>query len=178
MAQMSRIVSRHRFATGVSAFLVLIAASAILLQPRIARAFTLVTSTIYFDPVSVPVGHTLQLHVVNQLGAGPIGIFPTLKPTSPALGSTVTGAAAAIPPGDGNDQSFPFAGFSPTPATTRIPVVCSIAVVGTGGSTLPFDFSGRIASSIEITDDATGKPTAILAARHIVITSSPCLFCN
>jgi hypothetical protein len=173
---MSRIVSRHRIVTGVSAFLVLLAASAILLQPRIARGFTVIFSTIYFDPISVPSGHTLQLHVVNQLGANAIVIRPTLKPTSPALGGTVTGAAATINPGDGYDQSFTFAAFSPTPGTTRIPVVCSIAVVA--NPPLPNDFSGTIASSIEITDDATGQPTAILASRHVVIKTTPCVFCN
>jgi hypothetical protein len=175
---MRRIVSRRGIAVGTFALVLIFAGSAILLEPRIARAFTIINSTIYFDPVSVPVGHTLQLHVVNQLGTAPIGIFPTLKPTDPALGSPVSGAAVTISPGNGNDQSFPFVSLAPTPGTTRIPVVCTVAVVGIPPAILPADFSGRIASSIEIIDDATGKPTELVASRHIVITTTPCLFCN
>jgi len=175
---MRRIVS-NRLAAAV-ALLVVLTGSAILLKPRVARAFTLLTSTIYFDPVSLTSAQTLHVHVVNQLGTAPIGIFVTLKPTTPGLGSAVSGAAITLSPGDGADQSFTFASLSPTPGTTRIPVVCTIAVVAIPpGPPLPADFSARTASSVEIIDDVTGRPTEITTTHHIVhATTGPCAFCN
>ncbi|HEY8132125.1 MAG TPA: hypothetical protein VII12_09545 [Thermoanaerobaculia bacterium] len=176
---MRRLVSQHRLATAV-AFLVFFTGSAILLKPHVARAFTLISSTIYFDPVSLTPAQTLHVHVVNQLGTTPIGIFVTLKPTTPGLGSAVSGAAVTLSPGDGADQSFPFASLSPTPGTTRIPVVCTIAAVAIPpGAPLPSDFSARTASSVEIIDDVTGRPTEITTTHHIVnATTGPCAFCN
>jgi hypothetical protein len=176
---MRRIVSRHRIATATITLLVLLSGSAILLYPRIARAFTLVTATIYFDPISVTAGQTLHVHLVNQLGASPYGFFTTCKPTTPGLGTAVSGAAITLNVGDGSDESFPFAGFAPV-GTTRIPVVCKVAVLALPPpSPTPSDFSGRIASSIEIIDDTTGRPTQILASRHIVLpTTGPCVSCN
>jgi hypothetical protein len=177
---MRRIVSRHRIATATITLLFLLSGSAILLYPRIARAFTLVTATIYFDPISVTSDQTLHVHLVNQLGASPYGFFTTCKPTTPGLGTAASGAAITLAVGDGSDESFPFAAFAPTVGTTRIPVVCKVAVlVLPPPSPIPGDFSGRIASSIEIIDDKTGRPTQILASRHIVLpTTGPCVSCN
>ncbi|HEX9406805.1 MAG TPA: hypothetical protein VF975_05780 [Thermoanaerobaculia bacterium] len=175
---MRRIISQYRLATAL-ALLVLFTASAILLKPRVARAFTLITSTIFFDPVSVTAGQTLHVHVVNHLGAAPIGILVTVKPTTPGLGTSVSGVGVTLAPGDGTDQSFTFASLSPTPGTTRIPVLCIITVVAIPpGPPLPSDFSGRTASSVEIIDDVTGRPTEITTTHHIVNMTSPCTSCN
>jgi hypothetical protein len=174
---MRRFIS-HRFAAAVT-LLVLFTGSAILLKPRVARAFTIINSTIYFDPVSATPGQTLHVHVVNQLGLAPIGIFVTVKPTTPGLGSPVSGPTVTLFPGDGSDQSFPFVSLAPTPGTTRIPVVCTIAVVGIPpGTPLPPDFSARTASSVEIIDDVTGRPTEIVTTHHIANSLIPCVFCN
>ena len=175
---MRRIVSRHRIATATITLLILLSGSAILFYPRIARAFTLFPSTIFFDPISVTTGQTLHVHFVNQFGATPYGIFVTCKPTSAALGSPVSGAAVAVNPGDGVDQSFPFVGFSPSPATTRIPVVCKIEIVVPPSGMPPHDFSGRVASSVEIIDDVTGRPTEIITTHHVLLGTNPCEYCN
>jgi hypothetical protein len=176
---MRRIVS-NRYAVAVT-LLVLFTVSAILLKPRVARAFTLIASTIYFDPVSLTPAQTLHVHVVNQVGMASFGIFVTLKPTTPGLGTAVSGAAIILAPGDGADQSFPFVSLAPTLGTTRIPVVCKIDVfaIPPGGTPPPSDFSARIASSVEIIDDATGRPTEITTTHHIVnATTGPCVSCN
>ena len=191
---MKRIVSTHRLAAAAFTLLVLCAGSWILLKPRAAQAFTLVPANVAFDPISVTTGQTLHLHFVNQFGVVnqihgvqirtvSYGIFATCRPTTPGLGGPVTGAPATLNPGDGSDESFPFIAFAPTAGTTRIPVVCTVGVVDASGAALTDDFSGRIASSIEIIDDATGRPTEFNASRHIMLTTkqgnlAPCLFCN
>ena len=183
---MKRFLARRRFLGGTLALLALVAVPAILLGPRLVRAFTLPNNIIYFDPVSVPVDRTLHLHLVNELGSAAMDFRPFLKPTTPGAGSSVVGATITLNPGDGSDQAFTFAGFSPPPGATRVPVVCTIFVSLTGGGTLPADWSGRVASSVEIVDDVTGQQTAILGGRHILRsgpggpggTPTPCLFCN
>lgn len=164
------------------ALLALVAVSASLLGPRIARAFTLIPSIIYFDPVSVPVDHTLHVHLVNQFGTGPWNFQASCKPTTPGAGITVLGAPVILSPGDGSDQAFTFADFLPPAGANRVPVVCTIGVTVPPGDTLPNNWSGRVASSVEIVDDASGQQTAILGYRHIV-TLRPnglrfCLHCN
>ena len=174
---MKLVLSRRRLFGG---FLAALALSA-LLGPRVVRAFTLPNNIIYFDPISVPVGHTLHVHVVNELGAAAINFRAVLKPTTPAAGSSVVGATVNLNPGDGFDQEFSFLAFAPPAGVSRVPVVCTIFVAG---AALPTDWSGRVATSVEIIDDATGKQTAILGGRHIVRGGpggsplSPCLSCN
>lgn len=180
---MKRLFANRRFLGITATTLALVAISALLLWPRLARAFTLVNTTIYFDPVSVPAGHTLHVHLVNQLGTGAMALLPTLMPTTPAAGGRVLGSPVTLNPGEGSDQAFTFAGFSPPAGATRVPVVCSIQVWGSATSALPADWSGRVASSVEIVDDVTGAQVAILGSRHIVLvpptgTLTPCLFCN
>jgi hypothetical protein len=179
---MKRFLAGRRF-LGVAALLALVALPAILLGPRLARAFTLVPTIVYFDAVSVPVDHTLHVHLVNQFGTGPMIFRASLKPTTPGAGSPVLGAAITLNPGEGSDQSFTFAGFSPPAGATYVPVVASILVSAAGGGALPADWSGRVASSVEILDDQTGRQTAILGSRHIVVLGpggAPtfCVFCN
>jgi hypothetical protein len=173
---MTRIVSRHRFAAVTIAVLVLITGG-ILLKPRIARAFTLLTFTqIYFDPVSVSHDFSAHLHVVNQLGPGPIVIRGVVKPTTAAAGAAVPFGPITLNFGDGIDIPFPWAAFAPT--TDRVPVVAVMIVSGPGGTAAPFDFSARIASSVEIVDDKTNKPTELQSSKHVVLASGPCLFCD
>ena len=59
------------------------AASVFLVGSRIVRAFTLPPDIIFFDPISVPVDHTLHVHLVNQLGSGPIELRAFINPTTP-----------------------------------------------------------------------------------------------
>jgi hypothetical protein len=169
-----------RIAAIIITSVVLLTGSAIVLKPHVAHAFTLVSSLIYFDPVSVTVGQTVHVHVVNRLGTTPFGIFITVNPTTSGAGSPVSGAAVTLAPGDGLDQSFTFFAFSPPPGATRIPVVANVQVVAIPPSTsVPFDFSGRLATSVEIIDDATGRPTTEIATtHHVVNTTTPCVFCN
>jgi hypothetical protein len=180
---MKRLFQKRRLLGVTSAMLALVVTSTVLLRPRVARAFTLVNNTIYFDPVAVPAGHTLHVHLVNQFGAGAMMFRPVLKPTTPAAGSSVLGTFVSLNPGEGSDQSFAFSGFAPPAGATRVPVVCSILVTGSATSALPADWSGRVASSVEVVDDATGVPVALLGGRHIVRSPvvgalTPCLFCN
>ncbi len=180
---MKRFPSRRRLAVA-AAVLALVAAVGLVVGPRIVRAFTLPSNIIYFDPVSVPTGHTAHVHIVNELGAASMDFRAFLKPTTPAVGSPVVGATVSLAPGDGLDQDFAFASFAPPAGVTRVPVVVTIFVTLTGGGSLGSDWSGRVASSIEIIDDATGQQTAILGGRHILRSGaggsgpSPCLFCN
>jgi hypothetical protein len=167
---------------GTIGLLALAAAPAIFMEPRPVRAFTLPTDIIYFDPISVPVDHTLHVHLVNELSNVKMDFRAILKPTTPAAGSLVVGPTVTLAPGDGSDEAFTFAGFSPPPGATRVPVVATIFVTLTGGGSLPADWSGTVASSIEIVNDKTELPTAILGGRHIIRdksgTPTPCLFCN
>ena len=182
---MKRFLARGRFLGGTLALLALVAVPAVLLGPRIARAFTLIPTIIYFDPISVPVDHTLHVHLVNQFGTGPMVFRTSLKPTTPTAGSPVLAGAFTLNPGEGNDQAFSFAAFAPPAGATRVPVVVTILVAPGGGGSLPADWSGRVASSVEIVNDITGLQTAILGGRHIIrggppggTTPTPCLFCN
>src|SRR5260221_922922 len=61
---MNRLLAGRR-SLALLAVLALLAAPAILLEPRPVRAFTLPTDIIYFDPISVPLDHTLHVHLVN-----------------------------------------------------------------------------------------------------------------
>jgi len=105
-----------------------------------------------------------------------------LTPTTPGAGSQVLGPTVTLAPGDGSDESFPFAVFSPPAGVNRVPVVATIFVTLNGGGSLPNDWSGMVASSIEIVSDKTELPTAILGGRHILRdrggNPNPCLFCN
>lgn len=174
---MKRIFSHPRIAAGTLAFLILVAVSAILLKPQIAQAFTIPEGIIFFDPISVPPGHTVHVNIVNHIGTGPFNFTISMKPTTPAVGTPPPNVSVSLAPGAGTDQSFTFASFSPPAGTTRVPFVCTL-LVDTPTGMVPNDFSGRIASSIEIVDDATGKPTEILASRHIVFRRNPCLDCS
>jgi hypothetical protein len=180
---MKRFLARCRYLGGTIALLALVAVPAVLLGPRIARAFTLIPTIIYFDPISVPVDHTLHLHLVNRFGTGPMLFRASLNPTTPGAGSLVIVGPITLNPGEGSDQSFTFGGFSPPAGATYVPVVASILVANAGGGALPPDWSGRVASSVEILDDKTGQQTAILGSRHIVVAGAGgaaafCLFCN
>lgn len=167
---------------GALALLALFAAPAILFEPRPVRAFTLPTDIIYFDAISVPLDHTLHVHLVNELSNVKMDFRAFLKPTTPGAGSPVVGSTVTLAPGDGSDESFTFAGFSPPAGVTRVPVVATILVTLTGGGSLPNDWSGTVASSVEIVSDKTDLPTAILGGRHILRdragNPTPCLFCN
>jgi hypothetical protein len=159
--------------------------SAAVVGPQIVRAFTLPPDILYFDPISVPVDHTLHVHLVNHLGSGPIEFRAFIVPTTPGAGASVAGPAVTLNVGQGSDESFPFAGFSPPPGATSVPVVVTIlaGVPGSPGTPLPPDWSGTVASSVEIVSDKTALPTAILGGRHVMRAdrsggTAPCLFCN
>lgn len=178
---MTRFVAVRRL-LGTVALLAAVAVPAILLGPRVVRAFTLPPDVIFFDPISVPVDHTLRVHLVNELGAGHMIFRPFVQPTTPGYGRSVAGAAVSLGPGIGAELGFTFARFAPPAGVTRVPVVCTILVSAASGR-LPSDWSGTVASSVEIVDDTTGAPTAILGGRHITRwgrggAPTPCLFCN
>jgi hypothetical protein len=165
----------------VAAVLALVGVAGLLVGPRIVQAFTLPPNIIYFDPVSVPAGHTLHVHLFNELGNFSMDFRPFVRPTTAAVGSPVVGATVSLAPGDGSDQDFAFASFAPPAGVTRAPVVVTILVTRTGGGALGGDWSGRVASSVEVIDDATGQQVAILGGRHITRgpgMPNPCLSCN
>jgi hypothetical protein len=173
---MKRVLSHPRFAAGTVAVLALITVAAILIKPPTARAFTLINFTgFFFDPISVNVSHTLHVNVSNHLGPGPLVIRGTCKPTPTGVGSSVPFGPVTLNSGDGIDVPIPWASFA---APDRIPVVCTVAVLPSGGGTVPFDFSARIASSVEIVDDKTNLPTANISSRHILLASGPCIVCD
>jgi hypothetical protein len=179
---MKRFLAGRRFLP-TAALLALVAVPAMLLGPRNARAFTLVPNVIYFDPISVPAGHTLHVHLANAWGTGSMGFHPVVKPTTPAAGTQVVGTFVSLNVGAGSDQAFPFAAFSPPPGAKSVPVVALILVTATATSTLPADWSGRVASSVEVVNDLTGEQVAILGGRHIIVTqivgnTHPCESCN
>ena len=130
-------------------------APAILLSPRTARAFTLPSNLIIFDPISVPIDHTLDVHLLNQFSGLSLDFRMFVKPTT---------------------------------GTTRVPVVTVIFVSvtpspGASPSPPPPDWSGKVANSVEVVDDVTGKQIAVLGGRHIVRNNAAgaptfCLFCN
>jgi hypothetical protein len=180
---MKRFLARRRFLGSTIALFALVAGSATLLGPRLVRAFTLIPTIIYFDPVSVPVDHTIHVHLVNQFGTSPMIFRASLKPTTPAAGTPVVVGPVTLAPGAGSDQPVTFAAFAPPAGVTRVPVVCTIIVGAAGGGALPADWSGRVASSVEVISDLSGEQTAILGSRHIVVAGpggAPafCLFCN
>lgn len=180
---MTTSLPRRKVLGTTIALLALFAGPAILFGPRIVRAFTLIPNVVYFDAVSVPTGHTLHVHVVNRFGSTPMIFRFSIQPTSPATGTPVTAGPVTLNPGEGTEQTFSFAGFSPPGGVTRVPVTSLILVEAPSGTTLSSDWSGQVASSVEIVDDATDLPTAILGGRHIV-RSNPggvptfCLSCN
>jgi hypothetical protein len=177
---MRPLAAARRFLV-TAALCALVAVPAMLLPPRTVGAFTLPPDILYFDPISVPIDHTLHVHLFNELGAAKYDFRTFIRPTTPAAGSPVVGATVTLAPGDGVDQDHAFAAFSPPSGSTRVPVVVTILVTDSGGGALPTDWSGRVASSVEIVDDKTGIQTAILGGRHVVrgpTTPGPCLFCN
>jgi hypothetical protein len=182
---MKRFLAGRRF-LGTIALLALVGAAASLVGPRVARAFTLTSLAISYDPVSVPIDHTLHVNIVNQYNGNKVIVRALLTPTTPAAGSPLLGAPIILNPGEGSDEAFPFAGFSPPSGANRVPVVVEILVTPGGTPTTPLiDWSAKLATSVEIIDDRTGVQTAILGSRHIVVFptltgTSPtfCLFCN
>jgi hypothetical protein len=178
---MTRFLARCRL-LGTIALLALVAAPASFLKPRPARAFTLPGDILYFDPISVPVDHTVHIHIVNELANDKMDFRALLTPTTPAVGSPVVGALVTLAPGEGSDESFTFASFAPPGGTVRVPIVATILVTPTSGGALPPEWSGTVASSVEIVSDKTGLPTAILGGRHVMRDNAgnpkPCLFCN
>ena len=130
----------------------------------------------------MPVDHTVHIHIVNELANVKMDFRALLTPTTPAVGSPVVGALVTLAPGEGSDESFTFASFAPPGGTVRVPMVATILVTPNGGGTLPPDWSGTVASSVEIVSDKTELPTAILGGRHVLRDNAgspePCLFCN
>src|SRR6266436_3461592 len=120
---MKRFAAGRRF-LGTAALFALVAVPAMLLGPRIVRAFTLPNNIIFFDPISIPIDHTLHVHLVNEIGLGPLDFKMFVKPTTPAAGTAVVSAGFTLNPGDGADQDFGFAAFSPT--GKRVPVTVVI----------------------------------------------------
>jgi hypothetical protein len=177
---MTRFLTGRRL-LGTLALLALVAPT-MFLEPRPARAFTLPGDILYFDPISVPADHTVHIHLVNQFASGKLDFRALLTPTTPAAGSTVVGALITLAPGEGSDESFSFASFAPPPGTLRVPMVATILVMPNGGGTLPAEWSGTVASSVEIVSDKTELPTAILGGRHVLRDNAgnpePCLFCS
>jgi hypothetical protein len=181
---MKRIVAGRRFLLA-AALMALVAVPAILVAPRDARAFTIPSLIIFYDAISVPIDHTLHVNIVNEFGASPVGVRAFVRPTTPGAGSPVVGASIGLNPGQGSDEAFPFAGFSPPAGGNRVPVVTTI-MVNTGLGTTPVvDWSGKLATSLEIVEDSTGRVTAILGGRHIVtppgllgLPPTFCLSCN
>lgn len=177
---MTRFLTGRRL-LGTLALLALVAPT-MFLGPRPARAFTLPGDILYFDPISVPVDHTVHIHLVNELSNVKIDFRALLTPTTPAVGSPVVGALVTLAPGEGSDESFSFASFTPPAGTVRVPMVATILVMPNGGGTLPPDWSGTVASSVEIVSDKTELPTAILGGRHVLRDNAgnpePCLFCS
>jgi hypothetical protein len=161
-------------------------AAATALAPRIVRAFTLPNLAISYDPVSVPVDHTLHVNILNQYNGNQVIVRALVKPTTPAAGQQVLGVDTILTPGDGSDQAFPFAGFGPPAGANRVPVVVTIWVTVPGQSLTPLaDWSAKLATSVEVIEDATGRPIANLGGRHVVFfPTTPgsnftfCLFCN
>jgi hypothetical protein len=177
---MTRFLTGRRL-LGTIALLALVAPT-MFLEPRPARAFTLPGDILYFDPISVPVDHTVHIHLVNQFANDKMDFRALLTPTTPTVGSTVAGSLVTLAPGEGSDESFTFATFAPPPGTLRVPMVVTILVMPTNGGTLPADWSGTVASSVEIVSDKTELPTAILGGRHVLRDNAgnpePCLFCS
>jgi hypothetical protein len=171
---------------GTLALLALLGLSATLVGPRVARAFTLAQLAISFDPIGVPSDHTLHVNIVNQFSNNAVTVRAFVTPTTPGAGSPMVGAPITLNPGQGSDEAFPFAGFSPPSGANRVPVVCEI-MVSLGGQSLTrlIDWSAKLGTSVEVVDDSTGRQMAILGSRHVVVFptlpgASPtfCLFCN
>ena len=185
---MQRLLARRRLVAVAIALTALGAASATLLRPRLARAFTLSDLIIGYDPVGVAADHTLHVNVVNALGADPVIVRAVVTPTTPGAGSRVVGPSVTLNPGDGLDQTFPFAGFAPPAGANRVPVVTELLVSTPAGfrpTSSVLEWSGKLATSVEVVDDVTGVQTAILGSRHVVVTPSGpagsptfCLDCN
>lgn len=177
---MTRFLTGRRL-LGTIALLALVAPT-MFLEPRPARAYTLPGDILYFDPISVPVDHTVHIHILNELANDKMDFRAILTPTTPAVGSPVVGALVTLAPGEGSDESFTFASFVPPFGTVRVPMVVTIFVTPTNGGTLPPEWSGTVASSVEIVSDKTELPTAILGGRHVLRDNAgspePCLFCN
>jgi hypothetical protein len=178
---MTRFLTGRRL-LGAIALLALVAAPASFLVPRPARAFTLPGDILYFDPISVPIDHTVHIHIVNEFANDKMDFRAFLRPTTTAVGSPVLGTLVTLAPGEGSDESFTFASFAPPSGTLRVPMVATILVTPTNGGTLPAEWSGTVSSSVEIVSDKTELPTAILGGRHVLRDNAgnpePCLFCS
>ena len=182
---MKRFLAGRRL-LGTVALVALVSVSALMLGSRHARAFTLASLIISYDAVSVPVDHTLHVNIVNEFGTSPVIVRAFVKPTTAGAGTPAVGANITLNPGQGSDEAFTFAGFSPPSGANRVPVVTAIMVnTGLPGTTPVVDWSAKLAISLEIIDDSTGRPTAILGGRHVVVPPAflglpPtfCLSCN
>jgi hypothetical protein len=157
----------------------------ILFTTHRAHAFTLFPSEIIYDPISVGQNQSVHLHAMNNMGSTPYGVIINCKPTESWLGSPSGQTVTTLNPGDGMDATINFSAFSPTPGTTRLPVVCTLGVVGIPATQpLEDDWSGRLVSSVEIVDDLTNKQVEILGSRHILTSTKQnqpptfCLFCD
>lgn len=182
---MSRVLARHRFASSVGVVLLMLSLTGILFTTHSAYAFTLFPSSIIYDPISVVQNQSVHIHALNNAGSAPFGVVFGCKPTEKFLGLGSGTTATVLNPGDGMDATIAFAGLNPNPGVTRLPVVCTIDVVGVPPTTpVPPDFSARLVTSVEIIDDATNRQVEILGSRHVQIATSPttppvfCLFCN
>ena len=178
-------ISRRRWLSGALGLTALLAGSA-LVGPRIVRAFTLVPNIIFFDPVSLPVDHTLHAHFVNHMGSDPIEVRFSVIPVVPGTGSAVFSGPFTLSPGEGTDQTFTLASFTPPAGVNRIPLVVQIHVSPPTmppspvfGIRMPADWSGGVASSVELFSDRTRQQVLILGSRHIVLdgTANSAHFC-
>ena len=181
---MRLFLSGRRRLAGMLAALGVVSAFAAV-GPRIVRAFTLVPNIIAFDPLTVPPRHSLHVHFVNRFGADKMDVRFSVAPTNVPGSTPLFFGPFTLAPGEGMEQVVSFASLPPAPPGAGVPVVVSILVNDTNSAVpqrLPVDWSGTVASSVELTNDRTGLQILILGSRHIVQdgTGSPrfCLSCN
>ena len=183
---MKRFVTGRRLLVAVAAF-ALGAVPAVLMKSRTAEAFTLPNLILSYDPMSVPLDHSLHVHMVNQFGGNDIIVQAVV--TTPTLGTPARlfGTPVVLKPGEGTEEAFPFANLTPPSGADRVPVVAAVWVSVPPGLT-PINllnWTAEVASSVEVLDDKTGHQLAILGARHTVVPPrlvglpvTFCLFCN
>jgi hypothetical protein len=179
---MQLYLSGRRRLAGMLVALGVVSASAAV-GPRLVRAFTLVPNIIAFDPLTVPARHSLHVHFVNRFGAANMDVRFSVAPTNVPGSTPLFFGPFTLAPGEGMEQVVSSASLPPPPPGAGVPVVVSILVNDTNSAQrLPVDWSGTVASSVELTNDKTGLPILILGSRHIVQdgTGSPrfCLSCN
>ena len=160
---MKRFVTGRRL-LGALVALALVTVPAVLLKSRTAEAFTLPNLILSYDPLSVPIDHSLHVHMVNQFGQNDIIVQPVL--TTPTLGAPtfLRGTIVTLKPGEGTEAAFPFANLTPPPGADRVAVVAAVWVsVGPGLTPIQVrDWSAEVASSIEVVDDKSGHQIAVL----------------